>query len=100
VADTSTELDLRRVLHWLVDAVSPRPITEKTEHPAHVSDVRAAIDKGFHYTAPAEQLSAAESNRLNELLAKQERIAEAQREADRLAAEEAAEVENTGLPGS
>jgi hypothetical protein len=94
----AVELTLREVLHWLVDRVSPKPITEVTAHPAAAADVRAAIDKGFGYVPPDEQLSPAETHQLNELQAKAARIAEAQREADAAAAEKAAGVEHTGLP--
>lgn len=99
LAEEAASLGLREVLHWLVDRVSPRPITEVTAHPAPVEDVRAAIDKGFNYTPPAEQMSPADAAKLNDLLAKQQRIADAQRQADEAAAEQAAGVEHVGLPG-
>lgn len=100
MAENAVEMTLREVLHWLVDAVAPRTIDQVIKRAEHPDTVRAAVDKGFNYTPPAEQLSGAEAAQLNELLAKQQRIAEAQREADRLAAEEQADVENVGLPGS
>jgi hypothetical protein len=100
LAEEAAALTLREVLHWLVDRASPRPITEVIAHPATPADVRAAIDRGFNYTPPDEEMSGAEAAKLNELLEKQQRIAEAQRAADVRAAEEAAGVENVGLPGS
>ena len=100
IVEEAAALTLREVLHWLVDRVSPRPITEVTAHPAAADDVRAAIDAGFNYTPPGEQLSADEARQLNELQAKADRIAQAARDADTRAAEQAAGVENVGLPGS
>ena len=100
IVEGAAALTLREVLHWLVDRVSPRPITDVTAHPAAAADVRAAIDTGFNYTPPEEQLSAEETRQLNELQAKAERIAQAARDADTRAAEQAAGVEHVGLPGS
>lgn len=94
------DMTLREVLHWLVDAAAPRTIDQVIKQPETPDQVRAAIDAGFNYHPPAEQFSGAEAAQLNELLAKQQRIADAQREADRLAAEEQAGVENVGLPGA
>jgi|SRR5215471_2606724 len=100
IVEEAAALTLREVLHWLVDRVSPRPITDVTAHPAAAADVRAAIDAGFNYTPPSEQLSADETRQLNELQAKAARIAEANRAEDADRAELAAGVEHVGLPGS
>ena len=61
-------MDVREILHWLVDAVS-KPGYEGTT--ATPDEVRAAIDKEHNYTPPESALAPEEEAQLNALLAKQ-----------------------------
>jgi hypothetical protein len=77
-------LDIREILHWLVDAVSKPGYEGATATP---DEVRAAIDEAHHYVKPEAALAPEEETQLNALLAKQ-------REFDAAKAAAAAEVDH------
>ncbi len=79
-------MDVREILHWLVDAVSKPGYEGATATP---DEVRQAIDKAHNYTPPEAALAPEEEAQLNALLAKQRQF-----DADKAAA--AAGVDHTG----
>lgn len=61
-------MDVREILHWLVDAVSKPGYEGATATP---DEVRQAIDDVHGYTPPEQALSPEEEAQLNALQAKQ-----------------------------
>ena len=61
-------MDVREILHWLVDAVSKPGYEGATATP---DEVRQAIDDAHGYTPPESALDPEEEAQLNALLAKQ-----------------------------
>jgi hypothetical protein len=62
-------LDVRQILHWLVDAVS-KPDYQLAGQPGP-DQVRQAVDDAFGYVKPEAALAPEEEAQLNALLAKQ-----------------------------
>ena len=82
-------MDVREILHWLVDAVS-KPSYEGTT--ATPDEVRQAIDDVHGYVKPEAALAPEEEAQLNALLAKQRQF-----DADKAAAAAGVEHSTDGM---